>query len=335
MRLARTSRHLRMASSSHILPDSTMKTRNLLLLLLLATLWGPSFLLIKVAVAEIPPISLIVGRVGLAAVLLYALLRLGGNNLPRPGRIWFPLAVVALFHTSLPFVLLSWAEQHIDSALAAILNALTPLFTILIAHLLTTDDKLTPTKAAGIALGLVGVLFFIAPSLRFGVQASTWGILAMIAVSASYGFALVFARKRVNHLPSIVAPTSQMILSTLFLLPLMLIIDQPFNQPLPSLQSIGAVVALAILGTVLAFIVYYRLLKSAPASFASMVTYLVPVIGILLGVIILGERLAWNDYAGFGLILLGVLIVNGAFRNLRLPGLRAQSTRPSSQRASK
>jgi drug/metabolite transporter (DMT)-like permease len=229
---------------------------------------------------------------------------------------------------------LSWAEQHIDSALAAILNALTPLFTILIAHLLTNDDKLTSTKATGIALGLVGVLFFVAPSLRFGVQASTWGILAMIAVSASYGFALVYARKRVNHLPSIVAPTSQMIFSTLYLLPLMMIIDQPFNQPLPSLRALGAVAALAVLGTVLAFTVYYRLLKSAPASFASMATYLLPVIGVLLGVVILGERLAWNDYAGFGLILLGVLIVNGAFRSLRLPGFRSQSTGPSGQQAS-
>ncbi|HSG18132.1 MAG TPA: EamA family transporter [Anaerolineae bacterium] len=312
-----------------------MKTKNLLMLLLLAALWGPSFLLIKVAVAEIPPITLIVGRVGLAAILLYAILRLGGGNLPRPGRIWLPLAVVALFQTTLPFVLLSWAEQYVDSVLAAILNGLTPLFTILLAHLLTTDDKLTPAKATGVALGLIGVLFFVAPSMQSGLQASTWGILALIVMAASYGFALVYARKHLNHLPSIVTPTGQMVLSTLFLLPLAMVIDQPFNQPTPSRQAIGAVVALAVFGTALAFIVYYRLLKSAPASYVSMVTYLVPVIGILLGVVILGERLAWTDYAGFGLILLGILIVNGAFRSLRLPRFRKQSTRPSGQRASK
>ncbi|UCG25562.1 MAG: EamA family transporter [Chloroflexota bacterium] len=316
----------------------TQRNKNLLLLILLAVLWGPSFLLIKVAVAEIPPITLIVGRVGLAAVLLYLLLRLSGGNLPRPGRIWIPLAIVAIFQTAFPFVLLSWAEQHIDSALAAILNGLTPLFTILLAHLLTTDDRLTPAKAAGIALGLVGVLFFVAPSLGSGVQASTLGILAMIVVAASYGFAVVFARKRLNHLPSLVTPAGQLILSTLFLLPFMMVIDQPFNQPTPSLQAIGAVVALAIFGTALAFVVYFRLLKSAPASYVSMVTYLVPVIGVLLGVIVLGERLAWNDFAGFGLILLGVLIVNGAFRNLHLPRSRAQATSavsPSPQRSNK
>jgi drug/metabolite transporter (DMT)-like permease len=293
-----------------------VKTRNLLQLLLLSTLWGPSFLLIKIAVADIPPITLIFGRVGLAAVLLYLLLRLGGGNLPRPGRIWFPLSVVALSQTALPFVLLSWAEQRIDSALAAILNGLTPLFTILLAHLLTTDDRLTRAKAIGIALGLIGVLFFVAPSLQSGMQASTWGILAMIGVAASYGFAVVYARQHLNDLPPIVAPAGQMTLSALFLLLPMLIIEQPFTQPIPPPQALGAVAGLAVLGTVLAFIVYYRLLRSASASYVSMVTYLVPVIGVLLGVFILDERLAWSDFAGFGLILLGVLIVNGTFRNV-------------------
>jgi drug/metabolite transporter (DMT)-like permease len=278
--------------------------------------------LIKVAVAEIPPISLIFGRVGLAALLLYLVLRLSGGNLPRPGRIWIPLAIVALFQTALPFVLLSWAEQYIDSALAAILNGLTPLFTILLAHLLTADDKLTLAKAIGIGLGLIGVLFFVAPSLEAGMQAPTWGILAMIAVAASYGFAVVYAREHLNHLPSIVTPTGQMILAAIYLLPLMILVDQPLSQPLPSRQAIAAVTGLAIFGTVIAFIVYYRLLKSAAASYVSMVTYLVPVIGVLLGVIILDERLAWNDYIGAGLILLGVMIVNGTFRNLPLLGSR-------------
>jgi drug/metabolite transporter (DMT)-like permease len=307
-----------------------MKTKNLLLLLLLAALWGPSFLLIKIAVAEIPPITLVTGRAGLAAILLYAILRLGGDNLPRPGRIWWPLAVVAFFQISFPFVLLSWAEQHIDSALAAILNGLTPLFTILLAHIMTTDDKLTPSKVTGIALGLVGVVFFVAPSLHSGIQTSTWGILAMIVVAASYGFAIVYGRKHLNKLSSIVAPTGQMILATLFLLPLVIIVDQPFNQQMPSQQAIGAVVALAVFGTALAFIVYFRLLKRASASYVSMVTYLVPVIGVLLGVLILDEELAWTDLAGFGLIMLGVLIVNGAFRNQRLSGSWAQLTSAAS-----
>jgi drug/metabolite transporter (DMT)-like permease len=303
-----------------------MRTKNLLLLFLLAVLWGPSFLLIKVAVTEIPPITLVTGRVGLAGILLYVILRLGGGNLPKPGRIWFSLAVVAFFQVSFAFVLLSWAEQYIDSAWAAILNGLTPLFTILLAHILTTDDKLTPSKIIGILLGLIGVIFFVVPSMQSGIQSSTWGILAMIIVAAAYGFSIVYGRQHLNNLPSIVAPTGQMIIGALFLLPLAMLVDQPFNQPSPSLQAAGAVVALAVFGTALAFIVYFRLLKTAPASYVSMVTYLVPVIGVLLGVIILDERLAWNDYAGSALILVGVMIVNGTFRNLRLPRGRAQAT---------
>jgi drug/metabolite transporter (DMT)-like permease len=299
-----------------------MKAKNLFLLLLLATLWGPSFMLIKVAVSEIPPITLVAGRIGLAAILLYAILRLSGGNLPRPGKIWISLAIVALFHNSFPFVLLSWSEQRIDSALAAILNGLTPLFTIVIAHLMTADDRLTPAKAIGVSLGLAGIMFFVAPSMQAGIQASTWGILGVVTVAASYGFAMVFARKRLSGLPPLVAPTGQMILATLYLLPLMLLIDRPFSRPLPSVQAMGAVATLSVLGTVLAFIVYYRLLRSAAASYVSMVTYVVPLIGVLLGLVILDEHLAWNDYAGFGLILLGVLIVNGAFRGLRAPGAK-------------
>ncbi len=288
-----------------------MRARNLLLLLTLSVLWGPSFLFIKVAVAEIPPFTLILGRVGIAAVLLYVMLRLQKGKLPPPGRIWIFIAIVALFHNSFPFVLLSWAEQHIDSALASILNALTPIFTILLAHMLTADDKITRSKAVGITLGLLGTVVLVIPALLAGVQATTLGLLAMIVVSASYGFALVMARKYLSKLPPLVAPTSQMLVATLILLPMSMLVDRPWSQPAPSIQAAGSVVGLAVLGTAVAFVVYYRLIESASASYSSLVTYLVPIFGILLGVLVLGERLAWNDYAGFILILVGIMISNG------------------------
>lgn len=303
-----------------------MKTKNLLLLLLLAALWGPSFLFIKVAVVEIPPITLILGRVGIAAVLLYLLLRLQGSNLPAPGRIWGHLAIVALFHNSLPFVLLSWGEQHIDSSLASILNGATPIFTILLAHLLTVDDKLTSLKVGGVALALGGTVLLVTPSLLDGIQATTLGIVAVIFVSASYGLALVYSRKHLRGLPSLTAPASQMLLATLFLLPLSLLIDRPFSLPTPSPQAIASLVALALLGTTLAFIVYYRLLERADASYVSMVTYLAPIVGVLLGVLVLGESLSWSTYAGFAFILLGVMVVNGLFQGLPQPHLPARWT---------
>ena len=291
-----------------------MRRKNLLLLFVLAMLWGPSFLFIKVAVAEISPITLVFGRVAIAAVLLTLLLRLQKHHLPPPGRIWIYLAIVAFFQISFPFVLISWAEQIIDSASASILNGMTPIFTIILAHLLTTDDKITSAKATGIFLGLLGSVFLVAPVLFGGVQATTLGLLAIIVATASYGFALVFARKHLRGMPSMVAPTSQMLLATLYLIPLVFLIDQPFSQPIPSLKAAGSVVALAVFGTTLAFIVYYRLIETADASYISLVTYLVPIFGILLGVLVLGERLGWNDYAGFALILTGVMIVNGSFK---------------------
>jgi drug/metabolite transporter (DMT)-like permease len=291
-----------------------MKTRNFFLLLFLATLWGPSFLFIKVAVGEIPPITLVLARVGIAAILLYIVLRLQGHNLPRPGRIWGHIAIVALFHNSLPFVLLSWGEQHIDSALASIVNGTTPIFTILLAHMLTTDDRLTSTKVVGVTLGMLGMVLLVAPSLFGGVEATTLGILAVIAVSASYGLAMVYSRKHLRGMKPLAAPTGQFLVATLYLLPLALLIDRPLTLSAPSTQAIASMLALAIFGTALAFIVYYRLIESADASYISMVTYLVPVFGVILGVLILDERLSWNAYMAFAMILIGVMIVNGLFQ---------------------
>jgi drug/metabolite transporter (DMT)-like permease len=294
--------------------------KNFLLLLLLASLWGPSFLFIKVAVAEIPPFTLVLGRVGIAALFLYILLRLKRRSLPAAGRVWLNLAIVALFHNTLPFVLLSWGEQRIDSALASIINGTTPIFTILIAHLLTTDDRLSPMKVVGVALGMAGMVLLVAPALVAGVRATTLGLLAVVLVSASYGLALVYSRQKLRGLPPLVAPASQMLLATLFLLPFSLFIDRPFTLAAPSLAAAGSVLALALLGTTLGFIVYYRLVQTAEASFASMVTYLAPIFGVLLGVAVLGERLSWNALVAFALILLGVMVVNGVFRELPRPG---------------
>lgn len=293
-----------------------MKFKNLLLLLLLASLWGPSFLFIKVAVADIPPVTLVAGRVGIAAVLLYLFLRIQGGHLPRSLTVWKHLAFVALTHNSLPFILFSWGEQHVDSALASILNGTTPLFTILLAHFFTEDDRLTPVKIMGVLFGLGGLVMLILPSLADGFRATTWGLLAMVLAAAFYGVALVYSRNHLRDLPPLAAPTGQMIMATIYVLPLALLVERPYLLPAPSLQSTAALVALSLFGTVLAFIVYYRLVNGANASYVSMVTYLVPIFGIILGVLVLEERISWHAYAGCALILLGVMIVNGVFKRV-------------------
>lgn len=301
-----------------------MNWKNLSLLLLLAGLWGPSFLFIKVAVQDVPPLTLAFGRVIIGAAVLLTILRWQRRRLPRERQLWRSLAVVALVHNALPFVLFGWGEQYIDSALASILNGTTPLFTIVLAHFFVAGDRLTVAKLGGVIVGFAGLVLLTLPSLQDGLQSSTLGILAVTAAAASYGVAIVYTRNHLRGLPPLVAPASQLSLAALYLLPLMMIVDQPWRLSLPSAAAIGSLLALGVLGTGFAFVVYYRLLETAEPTYVSMVTYVIPVFGVVLGVLVLGERLSWYSLAGFALILLGVMIVNGLFAN-RLSIARRQS----------
>jgi len=307
-----------------------MNLKNLLLLMLLAAMWGPSFLFIKVAVGEIPPLTLVLGRVGVGATFLLIALLAARRSLPRERTLWRRLAVLALLQNALPWVLLSWGEQYIDSALASILNGTTPIFTIILAHFLVPGDRMTAPKLLGVLLGFVGLFLLILPSLAGGIQASTWGLIAVTVASASYGVAIVYGRNHVRGLPPLVAPASQLSLATLYMLPIALIVDRPWQLAAPSPAAAGSLVALGILGTGMAFIVYYRLLETASATYLSMVTYVIPIFGVILGVLVLGEQLTWHSLAGFALILLGVMVVNGLGANY-LPVIGRQRTVSSEQ----
>ncbi len=293
-----------------------MNWKNFFLLLFLAALWGPSFVFIKMAVETIPPLTLVLGRVGLAAIILYVVLRVQNGRLPQSPTIWKHIAIVALIHNTIPFVLFAWGEQYIDSALASILNGTTPLFTIILAHYFTVDDHLTPTKVIGVLLGFFGLILLVIPSFTDGVIATTWGVLAIALAAAMYGVAIVYTRNHLRGLPKLVAPTGQMIMATIMLIPLTLIVDQPWTLPAPSTQSILALLALAVWGTALAFVMYYKLLEVADPSYVSMITYVIPVFGVVLGVLVLEESITTLMIVGCGFILLGVMVVNGVFNSL-------------------
>ncbi len=300
-------------------PAVSDNVRNLLWLLLLAALWGPSFLFMKVAVAEVPPLSIAASRVLIGAAFLLIVLRLQRKHLPRDRRVLKDLAIVALVHNALPFVLFAWGEQYISSALASILNGTTPLFTIILAHFFVAGDRLTVPKVIGVLLGFVGLLLLVAPSLAGGLQASTLGILAVTLAAASYGVAIIYTRNHLRGLPPLVAPGTQLSLATIYLLPLALVVDQPWTLPTPSPTVVLSLLALGVMGTGLAFVVYYRLLETAPPTYVSMVTYVIPVFGVVLGVLVLDEELTWLTLAGFVLILAGVMIVNGLFQRRAAP----------------
>lgn len=297
-----------------------MKLKSLGLLILLALLWGPSFLFIKVAVAEIPPITMVVGRVGIGAIVLYAMLRGQNGRLPHDRQTWKHLAIVALIHNAIPFVLFGYGEQHIDSALAAIMNGTTPIFTIILAHFFTDTDKLSSRKIFGVLIGFAGLIILSLPSLSDGLWATTWGVLAIAAAAMLYGVAIVYVRNNLRGLPKLVAPTGQMILATLYLVPFSLLVERPFQLPMPSFASLGSVLFLGVMGTAFAFIVYYQLQEAADPSYVSMVTYLIPIVGVVLGVFVLKEMLTWHAYAGCGLILFSVMIINNVFK--RRPSVR-------------
>jgi drug/metabolite transporter (DMT)-like permease len=293
-----------------------MGLRSFFWILFLAALWGPSFLFIKVAVAEIPPLTMVTLRVGLAFLLLYLILRMQGKRLPKNPVMWRHFAIMAFVANALPFVLFGWGELYIGSALASVLNGTTPIFTVLLAHIFTTDDRMNPIKVVGVLLGLFGIVVLFFPYFSDGIRMDTLGILAITLAAFCYGISILYSRKYLRGLPPLVAPAAQLLVATLYLIPLMFFIDHPLQLPAPSWQAVTSLLGLSFFGTAIAFVVYYHVLEMTSATNLSMVTYLIPVIGVILGVVFLNEKFGWNAYLGCALILLGVMVVNGVFNQI-------------------
>jgi drug/metabolite transporter (DMT)-like permease len=281
---------------------------NLFLLLILGTIWGTSFLFIKIIVSEVPPMTLVAGRLGVAALLMWVILRLRQTPRRRDDKLWRTFAVVGLLNGALPYYLISWGEQYIPSGWAALLQATTPLFTILLAHVITDDDRITGPKIAGVILGFAGVGILMWPELQSGIGAPVLGMLAIVGASLSYAFASIYARSRLSDQSPMVAAAGQFTMGFAYILPLALAIESPWTLT-PSVKAILSWAALAIFGTVIAYTIYYELLRRTNATFTTMVTYIVPINGLLLGALILDEPLSPSLLLSLGLVLGGVLLV--------------------------
>jgi drug/metabolite transporter (DMT)-like permease len=289
------------------------------MLLALSVLWGGSFLFVGIAVRELPPLTIVVARVAIAALALLIVLAATRCAMPRDPRIWAAFGGMAVLNNIIPFTLIVWGQSHLASGVASILNATTPLFTVLIAHRLTPDERATPRKLAGVGLGFAGVAVMIgADAVRFlavGVAAQ----LAILAAAISYAFAGAYGRrfKRLGVAPLATA-TGMLTLSTLTLAPVMLIVDRPWTLPAPSGTAAAAVIGLALLSTSLSYILYFRILASAGATNLLLVTFLIPVSAILLGATVLGERLELRHFVGMATIGFGLAAIDGrAFDALR------------------
>jgi drug/metabolite transporter (DMT)-like permease len=282
---------------------------NLILLLLLGTIWGASYLFIKVTVAEVPTFTLVAGRVGLAAIVMWLIVAARSLSPSRRWQDWFSYAVLGFFNMAVPYSLISWSEQFIPSGIAALLQSTTPIFTVLLAHFLTDDERFSPARVAGVALGFFGVGLLMLPSLRQGLSSSLLAQLAMVLSSLCYGAMAIFARRRILGQNPIVSSASTLTMATLFILPVSLLIDRPFDIA-PSLPAMASWASLSLLGTVAAVIIYYELINRAGATFTTMVTYIIPVNGLILGAIVLNEAFTPMVIASLALVLAGVFLVN-------------------------
>jgi drug/metabolite transporter (DMT)-like permease len=202
---------------------------NLILLFILGAIWGTSFLFIKIVVTEIGPITLVAGRLGLAALLMWSIMRFRKVPLPRGKRIWTTYAVIGLINSALPFSLISWGEQYIPSSWAALLQSTLPIFTILLAHLLTQDDRLTWSKALGVTLGFCGVGLLMWPEVRQGVSASVRGMLAIVGASICYALASIFARRRLKGQNPVASAAGTFTMGFAYILPLAFLVEQPLQ----------------------------------------------------------------------------------------------------------
>ncbi len=293
------------------------------LLILLGLIWGGSFFFARIAVQHVPPFTLVFLRLSLAAVALHLYLR-GRYGLYDALRThWKPFLLLGLLNNALPHSLLFLGQIHLSAGLAAILNATTPIWTVIIANQTTADEKLTPAKLAGCLVGLAGTAVLIGPAAFSRSDIPLWALLFPIGAAISYGMAAVFGR-RFRGLASPVTATGQLTASSFIILPVSLMVDHPWALPTPPALTIFAVLALALLCTAFGYILFFRIIALAGATNVSLVTLLVPPSAILLGALFLHERLAANAIAGMVIIALGLLILDGRISRY-LPDIKGRS----------
>ena len=284
---------------------------------LLALIWGWSFLLIKVALGGMTPATVAFARIALGTVVMLAVLKARGAALPRDLRSWRHFAVMGLAYSAVPFTLLAWGEQYITSALTAVVNATTGLFTALAAAI-GLGERLRPPQVAGLVLGFGGVAVASGTGTSDLVSSSGAGIAAALAASACYGFSFVYAQRHLTTVPPLVAACGQLVTGAVLSAPLALAtsVDDGFS---PTLRQVAAVALLGAVGTGIAYVINYRSIADVGSTRASLVTYLVPIVAVTVGVVFLDERFHLRLVVGGALTIAGIALIQERFRRLR-PG---------------
>jgi drug/metabolite transporter (DMT)-like permease len=285
-------------------PLRSATLRDMAMMIMLGTIWGSSFFFVKIAVADIPPLTIAAGRVGLAALCLYLFIRVRGRSLPRDPKVWRWLIPTGIFNSAVPFFFIALAEQSIDSGLAAVLMAAGPIWALILSHFFTTDDRFTTNKVLGTLTGFGGVIVIVGPMALLGAEGTLFGAGAIVLASISYMGAGVMVRK-VHGVPPDVFGAAVLLAGTASILPFALVIDQPWTLT-PALGSLASVFYLGVVATAFAAIVRFRLLMELGMTFFSQVVYIITIAGVLLGAVLLSEPVTINMVAGMLLIFVGI-----------------------------
>lgn len=282
------------------------------LLFALSVLWGGTFFFVAIAVKEIPPLTLVALRVGIAAIALHVYLAANGIRMPADRSAWIAFIGMGVFNNAGPFALLNWGQTHISSGVTAILLGTTPFFTALLAHFYTHDEKLTAGKMFGVAAGLTGIAAMVGGTALNALGVDVAGQLAVVTAAFGYAVSSLWGRRfRVLGISPVIAATGMMTCSSILMIPVALIADQPWALDWPGHGALLAVLGLAIPSTAIAYVMYFRLLGTAGSTNPMLVTFLIPITAILLGVTFLGERLEPRHILGMTLIALGLIAIDG------------------------
>ena len=291
--------------------NQSMNSKVWAMLILLSILWGGSFFFVGVVVNDLPPLTIVTLRVGIAAFTLWGIAMMLGLRPPKSLKIWGAFLGMGLLNNVLPFVLIVWGQTQIASGLASILNAATPIFTVVVAGILLPDERPTPLKLFGVALGFVGVVVMIGVPALGGVG-SLFAQLAIVAATVSYAFAGVYGRRfKSLGINPVVTAAGQVTASTLILLPITLFVDGAIDTDKTNMSTWIAIAGLAVASTAIAYVLYFKILELAGATNVLLVTLLVPVSATLLGSLFLNESLEFIHILGMALIAFGLSAIDG------------------------
>ena len=288
-------------------------------ILLLGAIWGGSFFFARIAVSEIPPITLVLLRVGIAAAALQVWLAVTGQSFGPVLRMAGPLLLLSLFNNAIPFSLIFMGQTQLGAGLASVLNATTPFWTALVASAFLPGEQLTVNKVAGVLIGIAGTAIMVGPGVLAGLGGPVWAKLFLVGASLSYAFAFILAKRITGLAPQLVA-AGQLTASTAIMLPVAFLVDGGQGLATASPGAWSAVLGLALLATAFAYILYFRIVAAAGASNASLVTLIVPASAILLGTVFLAERLEAFELAGIAIIACGLVVIDGRLLRRRRRG---------------